>query len=154
MTAVYWIFLGVLSSIGLGTGLHTFVLYLGPFIAKVTLAATVCGSVDFEVSGPSAFLCNNSVPQGVTLWEIFRKVEFPALCWGFGTAIGELPPYFVARAARISGETLQELEEEQEDNSFIGKLMKQMRGYVDFIVGRYTFIAITALASVCFIIYL
>lgn len=31
--ATYWIGLGVASSIGLGTGLHTFVLYLGPHIA-------------------------------------------------------------------------------------------------------------------------
>ena len=37
--AAYWILLGVASSIGLGTGLHTFVLYLGPHIARVTLAA-------------------------------------------------------------------------------------------------------------------
>ena len=26
-----------------------------------------------------------------------------AFCWGAGTAIGELPPYFMARAARLSG---------------------------------------------------
>ncbi len=39
----YWIVLGVASSIGLGTGLHTFVLYLGPHIAKVAIAATHCG---------------------------------------------------------------------------------------------------------------
>jgi hypothetical protein len=31
--ALYWIVLGVASSIGFGTGLHTFVLYLGPYIA-------------------------------------------------------------------------------------------------------------------------
>ena len=37
--SLYWILLGVASSIGLGTGLHTFVLYLGPHIARVTLAA-------------------------------------------------------------------------------------------------------------------
>lgn len=43
----YWVFLGILSSVGLGTGLHTFLLYLGPFIAKVTLAAQECGSVHF-----------------------------------------------------------------------------------------------------------
>lgn len=43
----YWIGLGVLSSVGLGTGLHTFILYLGPFIASVTLAAFTCNSVDF-----------------------------------------------------------------------------------------------------------
>lgn len=44
---VYWVGLGVISSIGLGTGLHTFLLYLGPHIAQVTLAAYECGSLDF-----------------------------------------------------------------------------------------------------------
>lgn len=43
--ALYWIVLGVASSIGLGTGLHTFVLYLGPHIAKVAIASTHCGYV-------------------------------------------------------------------------------------------------------------
>ena len=43
----YWVGLGVLSSVGLGTGLHTFLLYLGPHIASVTLAAFDCESVDF-----------------------------------------------------------------------------------------------------------
>jgi len=32
-----------------------------------------------------------------------------AFMWGMGTAIGELPPYFMARAARLSGK-----EEEEE----------------------------------------
>lgn len=44
---VYWCGLGVLSSVGLGTGLHTFLLYLGPHIASVTLAAYECNSLDF-----------------------------------------------------------------------------------------------------------
>jgi hypothetical protein len=35
----YWVGLGILSSVGLGTGLHTFLLYLGPYIASVTIAA-------------------------------------------------------------------------------------------------------------------
>lgn len=37
----YWILLGVASSIGLGTGLHTFVLYLGPWIAKVDISLKI-----------------------------------------------------------------------------------------------------------------
>jgi hypothetical protein len=38
----------------------------------------------------------------VTFWELLSKVQFEALMWGIGTAIGELPPYFVARAgARV-----------------------------------------------------
>ncbi|RCN28382.1 hypothetical protein ANCCAN_25873 [Ancylostoma caninum] len=43
----WWVFLGVLSSIGLGSGLHTFLIYLGPHIAAVTLAAHECNSLDF-----------------------------------------------------------------------------------------------------------
>ena len=39
--------LGILSSVGLGTGLHTFILYLGPYIASITIAAFDCESVDF-----------------------------------------------------------------------------------------------------------
>lgn len=42
---IYWIVLGIASSIGLGTGLHTFVLYLGPHIAKLALTATICGKI-------------------------------------------------------------------------------------------------------------
>ena len=34
-----WLVLGIMSSVGLGTGLHTFMLYLGPHIIRVTLLA-------------------------------------------------------------------------------------------------------------------
>lgn len=44
---LYWTGLGILSSVGLGTGLHTFLLYLGPHIARVTLAAYECGGTNF-----------------------------------------------------------------------------------------------------------
>jgi hypothetical protein len=33
-----------------------------------------------------------------------EKVRVESLMWGAGTALGELPPYFMARAARLSGE--------------------------------------------------
>ena len=33
---LWWVGLGVLSSVGLGTGLHTFLIYLGPHIAQVS----------------------------------------------------------------------------------------------------------------------
>ena len=42
----WWVGLGILSSVGLGTGLHTFLLYLGPHIAAVTMAAYECGSLE------------------------------------------------------------------------------------------------------------
>ncbi|XP_054712005.1 vacuole membrane protein 1-like isoform X2 [Uloborus diversus] len=116
---IYWIGLGVLSSVGLGTGLHTFVLYLGPHIAAVTLAAYECNSLDFPTPPyPDEIIC----PEGdnsntvITILKIMSKVRLEAFMWGMGTALGELPPYFMAKAARLSGqeyddEELTELEE-------------------------------------------
>ncbi|KAJ6996008.1 hypothetical protein NC653_012785 [Populus alba x Populus x berolinensis] len=47
---LWWLALGVASSIGLGSGLHTFVLYLGPHIALFTIKAVKCGRVDIKSS--------------------------------------------------------------------------------------------------------
>merc|ERR1712226_558669 len=103
----YWTFLGILSSVGLGTGLHTFLLYLGPHIASVTLAAFECNSVNFpsppypkEINCPPAAEADTTP---MTIWKIISKVRLEAFMWGLGTALGELPPYFMARAARLSG---------------------------------------------------
>ncbi|KAG8002134.1 Vacuole membrane protein 1 [Nibea albiflora] len=80
----YWVGLGILSSVGLGTGLHTFLLYLGPHIASVTLAAYECGSTDFpEPPYPDQIVC----PQGgglegsVSLFSIMSKVRLEACMW-------------------------------------------------------------------------
>lgn len=103
---LYWLGLGVLSSVGLGTGLHTFLLYLGPHIAAVTLAAYECGTLDFPSPPyPDSIICpenETSSQLPVTLWSIMAKVRLEAMMWGAGTALGELPPYFMARAARLS----------------------------------------------------
>jgi hypothetical protein len=138
----YWVILGVLSSVGLGSGLHTFVLFLGPHILRIATTALRFGSTDFsaridsyfkvpgtlDVAGLSeAFSPNYAhdawVPQGhnllvegaegaaagahdasaadrVSFLTLLLKVAWPAICWGAGTALGELPPYFIARAAR------------------------------------------------------
>ncbi|XP_069366028.1 vacuole membrane protein 1-like isoform X5 [Paralichthys olivaceus] len=70
----YWVSLGILSSVGLGTGLHTFLLYLGA-----------------------------------------------------GTAIGELPPYFMARAARLSG-----VDPDDEDYQAFEEILDQTHSAQDF----------------------
>ncbi|GAB1597392.1 vacuole membrane protein 1 isoform X1 [Argonauta hians] len=113
----YWVGLGFLSSVGLGTGLHTFVLYLGPHIALVTLAAFECMSVDFpEPPYPSKIICPSVQSKTMSIWMIMSKVRMESIMWGAGTAIGELPPYFMAKTSRLSGseneeEELGELEE-------------------------------------------
>jgi len=74
-------------------------------IAKATLTATECNSTDFDLYGPDRFMCPvGGAPDAheITFWEILAKVQFDALMWGVGTAIGELPPYFVARAGEAS----------------------------------------------------
>ena len=136
----YWVGLGVASSIGLGTGLHTFLLYLGPFIAQVTLAAYECNSLKFpEPPYPESIICpmftnndqiklntseinpngslNNNVnneenlfsstaamaiASSISILSIMSKVRLESFMWGAGTAIGELPPYFMARASALS----------------------------------------------------
>jgi len=102
----WWVWLGILSSVGLGTGLHTFVLFLGPFIVRVATAARSCHSLDFPAPPyPHEMLCpdQQTYPDGVPLLAMMLKVLPEAFSWGFGTALGELPPYFMARAARLSG---------------------------------------------------
>eukprot|EP01104_Vermistella_antarctica_P000747 TRINITY_DN10865_c0_g1_i1.p1 TRINITY_DN10865_c0_g1~~TRINITY_DN10865_c0_g1_i1.p1 ORF type:complete len:412 (+),score=73.72 TRINITY_DN10865_c0_g1_i1:276-1511(+) len=131
----WWIFLGILSSVGLGTGLHTFVLYLGPHIARITLTASECDTLSFDTYGEDAFVCpDESGGEGITFWQIVRAVQFEAILWGFGTAIGELPPYFVARAARLAGESVDELEDldsdDDGDNTKVGRSWKQKLDHV------------------------
>ncbi|KAF9147266.1 Vacuolar membrane protease [Linnemannia schmuckeri] len=106
----YWILLGVASSIGLGCGLHSFVLFLGPHIANVTLTAYKCGNTQFDVRGDHRFICQApDEPVPLTLTLIFGAVALESFFWGMGTAFGELPPYFVARAAALSGNRNEEL---------------------------------------------
>lgn len=101
----------------IGSGLHTFVLYLGPHIALFTLKATLCGRVDLK-SAPYDTIQLKRVPSWldrscsefgpplmisaagsrVPLTSILPQVQLEAILWGIGTALGELPPYFISRA--------------------------------------------------------
>lgn len=149
----WWVLLGILSSVGLGTGLHTFVLYLGPLIAKATIAATECNSTSFELYGPDRFLCPSTpLDHDVTFWELLSKVQFEALMWGIGTAIGELPPYFVARAARLSGESLKELnageEDDEEGGGLLDPIVQRVKPLMYSILGNLGFFGILLFASV------
>lgn len=140
---LYWLGLGVLSSIGLGSGLHTFVLYLGPHIAAVTLAAHECGSLNFpEPPYPDEIICPPGGDGGdtISLLSIMAKVRLESFMWGAGTALGELPPYFLARARSLS---LSEdpVEEEGDDDSQVGRVIQK-------IIEKAGFFGILACASI------
>ncbi|XP_078404341.1 vacuole membrane protein 1 isoform X1 [Cetorhinus maximus] len=147
----YWVGLGILSSVGLGTGLHTFLLYLGPHIASVTLAAYECNSVNFpEPPYPDKIICpDEKLEETISLWAIISKVRLEACMWGAGTAIGELPPYFMARAARLSGtETDEEFEEILERDQNAEDLPTRAKLAVQKLVQRVGFFGILACASI------
>eukprot|EP00953_Heterococcus_sp_UTEX-ZZ885_P024563 13433-Heterococcus_DN1.PRE.5 len=97
---VWWVGLGVLSSVGLGTGMHSGVLFLFPHIMKVCLAAESCGTLDFNSTGntwlsedPSLFACPNDVDDDSgsitkpSFVAILLKVYPACVLWGVGTAI-------------------------------------------------------------------
>ena len=109
-----------------GSGLHTFVLYLGPHIARFTLKATACGRLDLKSApydtaqwasdaswstkecasfGPPVYPHFPSEHGGyfiVPLLHLMAAVQLESFLWWLGTAIGELPPYFVSRAGEGS----------------------------------------------------
>lgn len=91
-----WFALGILSTVGLGMG--TFVLFLGPFVARCSTAAAQCRSTAFAVFGPRAFTCQGPAgPHG--LLAVLNKVKWEVLVWGCGTAVGHLPSFTLSRYA-------------------------------------------------------
>uniref|UniRef100_A0A1J3IF48 Vacuole membrane protein KMS2 n=1 Tax=Noccaea caerulescens TaxID=107243 RepID=A0A1J3IF48_NOCCA len=161
---LWWIFLGVASSIGLGSGLHTFVLYLGPHIALFTIKAMTCGRVDLKsaiydtiqlkrspswIDKPCDEFGSPVFSSGVPLSSILPQVQIEAIIWGLGTALGELPPYFISRAASLSGGKMEELETcSGEDNGFIAKRVNQIKGWLLSHSQYLNFFTILILASV------
>uniref|UniRef100_A0AAQ4RPW8 Uncharacterized protein n=1 Tax=Gasterosteus aculeatus aculeatus TaxID=481459 RepID=A0AAQ4RPW8_GASAC len=130
-----WVGLGILSSVGLGT--DTFLLYLVRTI--VTLAAYECGSVDFPESPyPDQIVC--SLQNAPALGSHVEQVGVEA-AWGAGTAIGELPPYFMARAARMSDHRFEEILDQTLDFVNRGKVAVQK------LIQRVGFFGILACAS-------
>ncbi|KAF3457159.1 hypothetical protein FNV43_RR01816 [Rhamnella rubrinervis] len=167
---LWWMALGVASSIGLGSGLHTFVLYLGPHIALFTLKAMQCGRVDLKSApydtiqlkrGPSWLDkdCSEFGPPlfpllhglRVPLSSILPQVQIEAVLWGVGTAIGELPPYFISRAASLSGDKLDamgELDDSSKESGVIATHLNQMKRWLLSHAQHLNFFTILVLASV------
>ena len=80
---LFWIFLGILSSIGFGTGLQTGMLFVFPKIINTY---------------------NTNYSDDLTIWYniyycYLYCIPF-VLFWGLGTALGELPPYLIARTIK------------------------------------------------------
>ena len=143
----FWIGLGVLSSIGLGTGMHTFVLYLTPKIIRLVLASSACGHVarmtPNRFSLFPTFECNPGSVEVVSFWRLFASIWPEGFLWGLGTSIGELPPYFISRTARLSGSITEDLQSLSKEG-VIGKA----KGVVFKLIETNAFMTVLLMASV------
>ncbi|XP_076106824.1 vacuole membrane protein 1-like isoform X3 [Mytilus galloprovincialis] len=85
-----------------------------------------------------------------------NKVRLEAIMWGAGTALGELPPYFMARAARLSGadldddefEEIEELIHEKKEHPEELGFMEKSKLAVHNLVQKFGFFGILACASI------
>ena len=86
---VWWVGLGVLSSIGLGTGMHSGLLFLFPHILKVCRSAEACGGVGFDtreniwfaMKGDDLFKCDGATVEA-TWMNVWLAVLPACVLWG------------------------------------------------------------------------
>jgi len=94
---VWWVGLGVLSSIGLGTGMHSGILFLFPHILKVCRSAEACQAAGFDTRGnmwfamgaSELFACAPAGQSSPDSWlNVWLAVLPASVLWGGGTAAG------------------------------------------------------------------
>ena len=144
----WWLLLGILSSIGFGSGLHSGIMFLWPFVMQTILTTETCNSTDFisMYNHPCALQCAGG-GTGSSFFGKLLKVLPAAIVWGIGTALGELPPYFVTRAAKRAGKRAGEFEEELADAQGKTDLISKMKVYTIDFTEKHGFFGVYLLAS-------
>ena len=138
--AVWWFGLGILSSIGLGTGLHSGMLFLFPHVLKVSRSAEACGGVGFDTTGNTWFKMgadnlyecrvDRRITTPATWLNIWLACLPAAILWGAGTAAGEIPPYWLSFIAAKQGKENEELLElELEEVASMTVFQKRIHAY-------------------------
>ena len=109
---LWWVGLGILSSIGFGSGMHSGLLFLFPHVLKICLAAERCGNLEFDIRADmwwrsDGFHCRptRGWMEEVGYWEVFLQALPAGILWGIGTAIGEIPPYLLSYQAAKAAQT-------------------------------------------------
>jgi hypothetical protein len=152
--AGWWLMLGVLSSVGFGTGLHSGLMFLFPHVLEVVTAAEGCHTTRGLVTWyqhPCKFDCSTTSgpldDSTVTFLRLFGLVLFPCMMWGSGTAFGELPPYLVTKAARLAGQQDDEYEEEKNAAESSNDAFSKMKKWTIGVTEKYGFLGVFLLAS-------
>jgi vacuole membrane protein 1 len=123
LIGLYWLILGIVSSIGFGTGVPTGVLLVFPRIIVTAV---------------------NNGPDKILL--TFRELYYPVGMWALGTALGELPPYYVARTVRLNSIKNKEQMTTMNDQ-FESGIMNNMQRYMETIIKKWNFWGILFFAS-------
>ncbi|RHW68461.1 SNARE associated Golgi protein [Trypanosoma brucei equiperdum] len=150
--ALWWLGLGILSSIGLGTGMHSGLLFLFPYIYQLCAAVDSCGNTNFwtypvnPIYGPRdrVFACLNPQKKDVPTSVLTRVLMLLPACfiWGVGTAIGEIPPYLLSYTAARQGKRNSELDEASRYD-----ILNKMKAWMLEKIQRYGFVAVLLLAA-------
>ena len=74
--------------------------------------------------------------SAVSFTQVLLKVALPAMLWGAGTAIGEIPPYAISRAARLAGEENAELDGMLHEQSKFALVQRMKDWMIDFLQRR------------------
>jgi membrane protein YqaA with SNARE-associated domain len=160
----WWLLLGIASSIGLGTGAHTGLLFLFPHIMYVCLASEQCNSLNFVTwsqmwfQNNNAFVClydsDSSTDSSIfspSFLNIWMKVFLPCLFWGTGSAIGEIPPFWISKMAKLTEISLRNQttpsKNENINNGKENNSMKKMKEWMISFIHKYEFWGIVAFSS-------
>jgi membrane protein YqaA with SNARE-associated domain len=169
---LYWLVLGIFSSIGLGTGLQTGVLFVFPYILLTynqnkdfLLLSLNENETFFNQSNITSILNLTNVTTNITnnfvndtilhtlsdsdIYDLIYKTYFACLrvvlVWGVGTALGEAPPYFIAYTYDITN---------KKDASKLYKMFgdneQRIRGYIDktvYYLKKHSFTTILLLSA-------
>lgn len=79
---IWWVGLGILSSIGLGSGLQSGVLFMFPHIFRVCLAAQTCKTLDFESDTNIWFRNPPDLFKCPTIYHLLLKLLRFMVCGG------------------------------------------------------------------------
>lgn len=152
--AAWWLILGILSSIGFGTGLHSGLMFLFPHVMQVVGAAEGCHTTQGLVAWyqhPCKLDCSTTTgPKDdatVSFLRLWGLVTVQCMLWGVGTAIGEIPPYAVAKAARASGSTDSEFQAEVEEAKSKTDLFSKMKIWTINFTEKHGFVGVFLLAA-------
>lgn len=152
--ALWWLILGILSSIGFGTGLHSGLMFLFPHVMQVVAAAEGCHTTEGLVpwyQHPCKLDCSTTTgpkdDSTVTFVRLWLLVTVPCMIWGVGTAIGEIPPYAVAKTARQSGSTDSEFHQEVEDAKSKTDPFSRMKVWTINFTEKHGFVGVFLLAA-------